>query len=666
MAWQANAQVKNNQSEHLLVQSRMIEGTPVIKIIPGDQGAWFRGMKNGYEISISEFKDGSYSEYSVLEARLKPASEAEFRSPDLPEDYAEPMRKIIYEETFAPASQSFNDMAGANEAMSRMLFGYLLFSSYHPILSEMSGLQIPLPKDISNVFKLKVRINETDIEHEQNMLLRAFYTSLYSPPLNVKPEDRIVTLSWNHSNYNMQFVAYRPERSDDGKNFKPIGGPKIFNANSSSGKLGLITVRDTLPANYENYWYRLAGYDAFGILSEYTESVKVIGRDQTAPPMPEEVQVSEGEKPGEVNITWIADPTPDLLGFQVIASPTEDGEYQRLHEDLLPAKARRFSFTFDTKPVLFYRVLAVDTAYNAAASTMGYLVMYDTIPPKIPVDFMAETDTNYVVTVKWSKSTSDDVKGYRLYKAFHPSHGFVPVTALVINDTTYTDSLADDRLEKKVYYQIVALDHHYNHSKRSEPIFAPIPDKIPPTPPLLMTAVLDKKNQVELTWHKSSSSDVESQTVLRRMAEDSTYEAIAQLSAKDSIYMDTGTGRGDAEYAEYYVLATDSSSNKSKRSNGKRILYKDDLDMSTISLESADPENGNIQLVWDYPAKEYSVLIYRAAKDESFELIGRAQEGTTYTDSSVRKGKEYQYKVTAVETNGYRSPISEVLSVKVE
>lgn len=665
--WQVKAQVKNTQSDLLQVRARMIEGTPTIKIIPSDQATWFRGMKNGYEISISEFKNGSYSDYRVLEPRLMPAAEDAFRSPDLPEQYAEPMRKILYEETFAPASQSFNDLAEANEVMGQMFFGYLLLSSYDPKLSEMSGFQMQPPKDVSDVFKLKVKINGTDIEHEQNMLLRAFYTSLYSPPLSVKPEDHRVSLLWNHSDYKMQFVAYRPERSTDGKNYEPLGAPTIFTANSSSGKLGLISVKDSLPANYQNYWYRLAGYDVFGILSDYTEPVKVMGRDRTAPPEPRRVQIDEGKAPREVNITWTAEASPDLLGFQVIASQSEEGNYQLLHKELLPADAREFNTTFDKKPPLFYRVLSVDTALNAASSSLGYLVVYDSIPPEIPVNFEAKTDTNYVVTVKWSKSTSDDVKGYRLYKAYDPKNGFVPVTGLIITDTTYSDTLADDRLDKKVYYQLVALDQHYNHSEKSEYIFALVPDKVSPTPPLLMTADLEKENQVSLGWRISSSNDVMTQTVLRRMPDDSTFMEIAVLTPSDSSYTDKEKDNGAAEFAEYYVVAVDSSGNRSERSNGKRILYKQDRDHLAIVLQSADVEDGKIHLVWKYPGEEkYSALVYRAAQDEDFELIGRVSEGDSYLDSSVAKGKEYRYKIGAMKPNGNRMPLSKILIVELE
>src|SRR5690606_39165832 len=113
----------------------------------------------------------------------------------------------------------------ASEAMSNKFFFYLLLSSYDPHLSELSGLQMTLPQDVSKLFKIRVRVNGTGIMAEQNMMRTAFYTSLQSPPLEVKPGDKKITLSWNHSNYQNQFVAYRPERSSDGNNFEKLGPP---------------------------------------------------------------------------------------------------------------------------------------------------------------------------------------------------------------------------------------------------------------------------------------------------------------------------------------------------------------------------------------------------------------------------------------------------------
>lgn len=666
MAFHAKAQLSRS-NENIQIQSRMIDGKPTIKIFPTNGSVWFKGMKNGYQIAISEYKDNAYSDFKVLEDNLVPAPEDEFKSPALPNEYADAMRRLIYEETYAPEGETFNDRAAASEAMSRKFFFYLLLSSYDPQISEMSGLQIALPQNISDIFKLRIKVNQSAIEYEQNMMRNAFYTTLQSPPLEVKPGDRKVTLSWNHINYKNQFVAYRPERSSDGKNFDKMGAPKIFNANSPAGKLGRIVFNDSLKRNYQPHWYRLGGYDAFGILSEYTEPIKVASRDFTPPGTPESVHVSEGDAPGEVKITWSAETVADLQGFQVIASHSEKGDYQRLHKELLSPETRAFNFKFDTKPLLFYRVLAVDTASNASSSNLGYLVVYDSIPPQIPVKLTAETDTNYVVTIQWHKSESDDVKGYRLYKAFNPAHGFVPVSAQILTDTLFIDSLAADRLEKKVYYQIVALDHHYNHSERSAAIFAPIPDKIAPTAPLLMGAVRDRDNQVTLSWHRSSSADVKNQLVLRRMPEDSASTVIATLLNNDTLYVDKIEEGGGAEYAEYYIAAVDSSGNQSLLSNGKRILFKDDMSLSAISLESAMADEGNISLFWKYPGNgDYDVLVYRAQQDAGFKLVARVNEGDEYIDKSVRSGNEYQYKVGVIKSNGMRTALSEVLKVRVD
>lgn len=663
----ATAQLNENKPQHLMLQGRMIDGQAVVKIIPGDPATWFYGMKNGYEVSIAEFKDDAYTDYRVLEPQLMPASEAEFRATDAPEKYAEPMRKIIYEETFAPKSQAFEDRAAASEDMNRMHFGFLLFSAYHPATSRMSGLQLELPNDIADMFKLKVRVNGTEIEHEQNMLLRAFHSTLHSPILNVKKGDRKVNLAWNHSDYQMQFVAYRPERSVDGGDFRPIGTPIIFNANSKAGKLGMISIEDSVSANYRNYRYRLAGYDAFGILSEYSPPVQVTPTDLTPPPAPDRVDVREGDEPGEVLIAWQAPATPDLQGFQVVASPSEQGEYRLLHSELLPPSTSEFKFTFDTKPLLYYRVLAVDTAGNASASNLGYLVVYDTIPPVLPKNISTHTDTNYVVTISWEPSPSPDVKGYRLFKAFSPTHGFVPVTSQVITGTSFADSLRDDRLEKKVFYRLVALDHHYNHSERSPLVAAAIPDRIPPTSPLLMRAELDAQNGVSLAWRKSASPDVETQTIYRRTAEDSTYAFVATLSLTDSVHTDKSIRReGAAKYAEYYVTATDSSGNESARSNGKRVLFDVSREVFEVDLRSAVAEDDHIRLDWTYSDAPHSILIYRAVNADDFRLIGRVEQANSYLDRAVNEGNTYHYKVGALEAGGHRSPISKTISVEVE
>lgn len=658
------AQKAADEKLNFYVQGRMIEGKPFIKIVPSNQRLWFYGMKNGYKVSISRFQNDSYSDYEVIESELKPAAESDFTNPELPQKYAEPMRKIIYEETFAPEGNSFDDMASADQGMGQFYFTYLLMSAYDPGLSEMSGLQMALPANLPDRFKIKVEVNNAGAKQEQKMLKNLFYTDLASPNFELKQGDKEVTIQWEHSPYQLQFVAYTIERSDDGKAYKPIGSPLVFNGNSPSGKLGFIATTDSLPKNYTNYWYQVRGFDAFGVLSKPGDALRIYGKDMTPPMAPQRVQVDQ-ITPKVISISWTQAPAVDLKGFQVIASPTETGTYQRLHEELLPTSQTSFTYTFKDEPYLYYRVLAVDTAQNAAASTLGYLIVYDTIPPAIPLNILATADSNNVVTLHWNPSPDRDTQGYRVLKAYNPSNGFVSITPIPVADTLFTDTIAKNRLEKKVYYKVVSMDTHYNHSKPSQRVPAAIIDQIPPTSPLLTEAINSEGEAVHLKWIPSSSDDVMSYTVLRSITNDSSYAVVETISADQTKFSDKATAGLYAEYAEYYITATDSSGNSSERSNGKRILFDKDRKNIVISIQSANKQENIILLKWEYPVNDsQSILVYRAENDSPFELIDRVENATSYSDQKVYAGKSYTYKIGVLASSGYRSPLSEEVHIK--
>lgn len=662
-----SAQQPLNTNPEFYIQGRMVDGEAVIKIIPGNQAAWFLGMKNGYKISLSQYENGSFLDYESIIDDLRPSSEGDFNKQNLPKEYADAMRKIIYEESFTLPGKSFDDMLAADKNMSRLYFSFLLFSSYDPVLSEMSGLQTILPKELSSRFKIKVEINNNSkYSYEQILLKKHFYTKTESPNYTILQGDKKATLEWMHADYKMHFIAYTIERSENGEDFEQMGAPVLYNSLSDAGRLGMISKNDSLPENYKNYWYRLRGYGAFGYLSEVQEAQMIQGRDMTAPSAPERVNV-EQTSTTMVTISWVHQATSDMEGYQVIGASSEKGKYNLLHEQLLPPTQTSFNYDISNRLYRYYRVLAVDTARNAKASSLGYLVVYDTIPPAIPTNIEVTVDSNHVATIKWPHSKDEDIKGYRVFKAYHPTHGFVPMTPTPITDTLFVDSLSNKRLDKKVYYQVVALDKHYNHSQPSVYASADIPDFIAPTKPLLMKAELDSSAHARLEWYLSSSSDVASYTVIRRIKNDTIYQIIDSLNFNANTYTDFSFDTLKVNYAEYYIVAVDSSGNSSERSNGKRVIRKNKSSNSAISISSINDIDKQIELIWDYSSAEaYSVLVYRSVDDGNFSLIDRVNDQSEYIDSNVKSGKRYTYKLGVLEASGKRSTLSNETSISLK
>lgn len=643
-------------------------GKMLVKVIPRSKEAWFYATRRGLNFSISTRENGSWSEFlPLIDEPLLPAPAVEFENFTEEPDYASAMKQAIYDQDFVPQSERFSDIHETNKDFSRQFLYYVLMSCYHPQLSVMSGLQIEIPTAYKSGFRIRAAAN-TDEEYTGELVVNTdkLPERYPGPSLEVTTGDRKANMIWEHEPYAKNIVAYQVFRSANGKDFSKLGAPVIFNATSPEGKKGMVAKTDSLPENYKDYSYNLRGYDPFGYFTEANEPVKVRGKDRTAPDKPRQLRVKQ-VSPNEVEIRWSHQSDQEFTGFQVIGAESEMGEYQKLHPNPLPPEQRMFRHNLERGFYKYYRVMAVDSVFNASVSDLGYMVEVDTIPPPIPTELEGVCDSSRVVSLSWKPSEAKDIKGYRVYKAYHPSQGFFPVTPKPLSRPEYTDSLSE-RLEKKVYYRISALDGNYNHSRESQYIAVEIPDMIPPTPPLLSAADRNDKELAELKWKPSSHPDVEFYSIEFLLPNDSIYQPLSETGGDVLQFEDADFDSRGLSPITYRIVAVDSSGNRSEPSNARRVFgpRQSQAKRSEIS-EAAIADNGVI-INWpeDQSKSKNTVLVYRAVDDESYTILGRAEGESTFTDNSVSAGNTYKYKVGVIEPDGARWALSNALSVTVE
>jgi len=662
----SNGQVKIESN--LRIAARVVDGTQVFKILPDSKPAWFLGMKKGYNIEYAVREGQGWSDYRQAASNLLPNLDNISGNLSISTSYADAITNIITDQDYVPREQTLNEILLADKDMSRHYLTFIMLSSYSDEISESSGLQFALEENLEGMVRFRIRIND----HPEYTSLSTvntgnLYNKIPQPKARISVGDKIVKFIVNHEIYNRQIVAYQLERSENGSDYQKIGAPRVFNQQSEAGKDGLIWIHDSIPENYQTYYYRIRGYDYFGYLSEAPEEpIIIVGRDQTAPYRPYGAKV-EQTAPQSIRLEWNYDiEQADLQGFQVITSEDEQGVYKRLHKELLSRQSRSFEYTFPAEVPRFYRVLSVDTARNAAASDLAYLVKVDTIPPNAPDFVTAESDTNRVVTVSWDKSAASDLKGYRVFKAYHPSHGFTPLTPKPLYDTLFVDTVGMERLEKKVYYKVVALDKNFNHSSMSEAAIALLPDHIPPTAPLLVEADIDDNKMLSLEWKPSSSADVESYVVHRYNFDDSVY-----VSMGDSLPPETNESLvslenlHDQSFAEVYLVAIDSSGNVSPRSNGKRVLIPSKLDKEIKITDAEQTDEGVVLQFSRNTQADEEVLIYRTEGGGKIKILDRVVITDNYVDASIKEGQEYSYRASTVKKTGFKSALSDPIKIEV-
>jgi len=586
---------------------------------------------------------------------------------DQPTTATDVMAKMALSEEYTANGSSMDDMIQADKKMKLHSLSYILFSANNRENSQRSGLEFSLKLD-SIPMNMMVEIQPVGKDEYRSQFIlnrNNLYTKHVSGDIEFALGDKQVKFLINHKPYDRLNMAYLLEKSNDNRLFEAIGAPLIFNKSSEDGKRGQIAVTDSLDRNYTDYYYRLVSLDAFGFRSEPSETIVISGRDMTPPPAVKSASANE-PLPNKVRISWKHEIEPDLAGYQVVASKTEDGQYDLIHKPLLKPGTEFFEKEFTTDVPLYYRVIAVDTSNNASISDMIYLIRYDSIPPALPKAIQAKCDSNFVVQIRWQAPDDEDLKGFRVYKSFQPDAGFVSLTPKPLLEPFFVDSLSKNRINKKVFYQISSLDKHYNHSMNSETIVVVIPDILPPTSPLLISAELNEDARLSLSWKPSSSGDVEKYAI---------YSLAINSRSTDTIYSEC-FGNIDHQYEmnlnsqerenyEIRITAIDSSGLESKASNAKRVIFKPKPNKVVPQLISLNPlDQGGVELKWSGDS-ESKTLVYRKFEDGSLELIGRVDRGNSFIDNSTLSSGSYSYQIAHLLANGSKTPLSVSMSLEL-
>lgn len=484
-----------------------------------------------------------------------------------------------------------------------------------------------------------------------------------------------VTLFWDRTWHQEHFSAYYIERSEnEGKTYKRLNrAPYTLPLSDSYASFGRgeFAFKDSVNSNYTPFLYRLIGINAFGELSPPSMPVVAMGRDRTPPSPPERVRAQYlGNR--AMQITWeknIAE--PDFAGFHVVRSSNVDSRYKPLHDQLIPKDKRSFTDTSaDEEGSNFYMVIAVDTAGNGSISLYSYGQVVDSVPPLVPKGLAGSIDTNGVVRLHWNLGSERDLKGYIVHYSNAADHEMSCITPEVLLDTLFLDTIPLNTLTPQIYYRIVAVDMHGNHSPFSQLLELSKPDTIPPTAPLFSDYLISG-NRIQVKWVASSSEDVKKHYLLRREKGENIWEMIYTSTSADTYqdFTDSLTAPGRAY--EYWIAAEDEAGLRSRPMAYLSVKMPDfRLKPAVQNVVAQVNNNKKVIIRWKYPYEEqYKIVLYKADQGSSFATCASLQSNnskTEYLDADVITGHEYEYTLKVFYPNGKESGFSPICKIKVE
>lgn len=676
--------------EKLLSQQVVVPDTSVIRVMakaygdsivlrwaPSAPGAWQMLNKTGYQVLRME-KNSADGKWKTLNAQpIMPRSlEGMKKTLDRNNKYAAIAAQALYGKSvtttkngmapgitqssddlnnrFALALQSADYSAPVAEAIG------LRWTDKQVVAGEAYVYRIVPAKTIPNLnlqFSTLVVVNQKEGSSKPEGLM-AF------------GGDRKAELQWPRHQPEA-YTGYQVEISDDGKNYRSLHESPYYTSLPDTASLpqdsmllqltGLLQVHhvliDSLRKNYQPYYYRIRGINAFGEWSAYSDPVVISGRDLT-PPSSILLGTPEVITNRSMKLTWLKPlKEADLKGFYVYRSRQVDGGFTLLHPQLLSTDATSFTDAspFEHGPN-FYMIAAVDTAGNQNPSLPVMGVLPDTTAPEEPKGLEGNIDREGLVHLNWKMNSEEDIKGYKVYFAHERNQPFTQITLYPTSANQFTDSITLKTLTKKIYYRVVAVDQNNNHSEYSDVLELKKPDIIPPTPPIILDATIIP-GAAQLQFSNSASKDAIHYLVMRKEA-GADWKQISRIvhSEKTEGFSFSDTTIRHGILYEYAGKTVDEDGLTSELSTPVKLQLRGAEMLPAISFTKAvyDAQQGAVVLQWNYNSGEpFYFVIYRSLAGAPLERYRTLEKGSReWKDlQAMEIEKGYRYAIQAVYQN---------------
>lgn len=523
--------------------------------------------------------------------------------------------------------------------------------------------------------------------------------------------DMKIELQWNRQQKGGFDYFFIQRSIDGGKTYQLLTPEPYFSSynpaldkggDSLQGKVQAVlrdrqVFFDSIPENYVDYYYRIAGIDPFGDTSPYSEPIKVHGVDRT-PPSRVIVDSVANIFLNHIFIRW-RDPEKagDLVGYFVARGSEHDGPFYPVHDKLLPKSATSFiDTTASAGEKIFYVVASVDTAGNYAYSMPRMGLLTDSTPPAAPTGLKGMMDAAGMIVLQWDANKEKDMSGYKVYYSYNPTSNFIQVTQYPVKSTLFVDSISPTTLDRHVYYKIVALDKQGNHSDYSEAVDIQKPVVTPPSAPVAKS-IYSTQNAIITEWIGSSSEGVLGYEIYRKKSGDAPWDTLTVIQQQPfgvPFQYEDSTACQNQTYI-YAAATVDSTGPRSKLSaKVSGYLHNGFVLPRPDKLKAVyQKEKRSIVLHWAGPslAQPYYIIIHRGVGDgilapwrslqvsAAESVDGSTKDGkalavkNSFEDIGVTSGKHYQYAIEfhemnkdnkAVGKSSGKSPLSQVVNVQ--
>jgi fibronectin type 3 domain-containing protein len=369
-----------------------------------------------------------------------------------------------------------------------------------------------------------------------------FRPTLFTEEITVTPKDKTppaaphnvhadvglldITLTWQNdfpSSDMKGYTVYR-RKGRKGKNM-PINGMLLSPAQ---------TIYHDTVSGPGAYIYHVAAVDSSG---NEGLSFPTVGEvlDIFPPAPPTGLQVAADT--GRIQLSWNPNPEKDLMGYRIYRTvgANRDDNYVLLNAKAIQATQFTDSLPRNAKNFFFYKVAAIDSAYNMSKySDPRSARMPDVIAPREPfiIGVIQEARS---LRIEWLSNAESDLMGYAIYR-FQPSDSAGTLQRLntsLIKAGTHL--FTDHWIEKNMTYRyyLTAVDSTGNISAPSVPYDGKfIADEECFLEIKKLKASAKKNGTVPVSWSvdKEDKTTYQGCILYRKTPQTNAYKAITPLS----------------------------------------------------------------------------------------------------------------------------------------
>ena len=425
------------------------------------------------------------------------------------------------------------------------------------------------------------------------------------------------TLKWKAVSGAAKYEVYRA-RSKDGDYIK------------YSTVTGTSYTNTSYIENGNTYYYKVRALDANGTAGAWSSVVSVTYK-QT---LPAPTVTGGNDAQGRPTLTWKA--VSGAAKYEVYRARSKDGTYTKYSTTTGTAYTNSSYLT--SGATYYYKVRALDANGNAGpySAVVSVTCRLKLTAPTVT----GGTDAQGRPTLKWN-AVSGAAK-YEVYRARSMNGDYVKYST--VTGTSYTNTSYIEN-GNTYYYKVRALGSDGTAGPDSTPVS--VTYKAPFGAPLV-TGRKDSQGRPALKWDKVT--DAAKYEVYRARSKDGTYSLMSTQSATG--YTNTSYLANGTTYY-YKVRALKANGTASAYSSVVTITYGTVPTPAAPAMRSAKADSAGITVSWDTAANAVTYNVYRTTDaGSSWTQVASSVKGTSYKDTTVKKGVKYGYKVRGVAADG--------------